>query len=336
MMNIYVRRVVMMAVIAISVFMGIWGYASAVAACKVLVVSSYHESFFYNFDVNEGIEEVLGAECALTYVYLNALTEPAGVETKAQEAYLQYQTIQPDGVIAIGEDAQAFFVVPYLRDKVKIPVMFGVIYFPEVYEYPASNVSGIMIRAPIEDTIVFAQQLVPEISTIGFLFGDEPAAHAVIEQISREKDTYPAAALDPVVVKTAEEAVEQATVLKDQCDALYIGPISMLPGTSGGAFPSEKVLFSAIKQVYGKAILTGPQQYVEAGLLCTVKDFGQEQGQVAAEMLQKAMSGTPLADLPITQNQFGQRIVNKTTLKELGITPSRQVLTGVEIVETIE
>jgi hypothetical protein len=53
-------------------------------------------------------------------------------------------------------------------------------------------------------------------------------------------------------------------------------------------------------------------------------------------MLQKAMSGTPLADLPITQNQFGQRIVNKTTLKELGITPSRQVLTGVEIVETIE
>jgi hypothetical protein len=55
--------------------------------------------------------------------------------------------------------------------------------------------------------------------------------------------------------------------------------------------------------------------YFEAGFLCTVRDFGHEQGQVAAEMLQKAMSGTPLTELPITQNQFGQRILNKTVLK---------------------
>jgi ABC-type uncharacterized transport system substrate-binding protein len=58
-----------------------------------------------------------------------------------------------------------------------------------------------------------------------------------------------------------------------------------------------------------------------------------EPGLVAAEMLQKAMSGTPVAELPITQTQFGRRFVNKTVLKELGITPSHQILTGVEIVE---
>jgi ABC-type uncharacterized transport system substrate-binding protein len=73
--------------------------------------------------------------------------------------------------------------------------------------------------------------------------------------------------------------------------------------------------------------------YVEAGLLCGVRDFGVEQGQVSAEMLQQAMSGTPIGELPITQNQYGQRIVNKTVLKELGITPSRRLLTGTEIVD---
>lgn len=324
-----------MVVIAVSMLMGIWG-GSAAAACKVLVVSSFHESFFVALETNEGIEEVLGTACVLTYVYLDALTDPTGIETKSQEAFLQYQTVQPDGVIAIGEPAQAFFVVPYLRDKVETPVMFGSVFFPEVYEYPASNVSGIKMHWLVEDAIVFTQQLVPEITTIGLLFADEATAHAVIEQISREQDAYPVAVLDPVVVKTAEEAVEQATVLKDQCDALYIGPLSTLLRTAGEALSSEKLLLSAIKKAFGKATLTNIEYFVKAGLLCGVKNFAQEQGQVAAEMLQKAISGTPMTELPITQNQFGQRILNKTVLKELGITPSRRVLTGAEIVETIK
>ena len=335
-MNIYMKRVVTKAVIVVSLFMGIWGSVSVADACDVMVISAYHESFFRTPEMNGEIEEVLGADCALTYVYLDALTEPAGVETKAQEAYLQYQAIQPDGVIAIGEEAQVSFVVPYLREKVKTPVIFSSVFFPEVYEYPASNVSGIRLHTPVEDAILFTQQLVPEVKTLGFLFSNEASAHAAIEQISREKDTYPVDVLDPVVVTTAEEAVKQAAVLKDQCDALYIGPINILLRPASKALSSEKLLFSAIKRAYGKATLTNIDYFVEAGLLCAVKEFAQEQGQVAAEMLQQAMSGTPIAELSITQNQFGQRILNKTVLKELGITPSRQVLTGVDIVETMK
>ncbi|MDY0093111.1 MAG: ABC transporter substrate binding protein [Candidatus Vecturithrix sp.] len=336
MMNIDMKRLVTRIVIAMSLLIGIWGSISVTDACNVMVVSSYHEFFPYNLEVNEGIEEVLGTECTLTYVYLDVLTDPQGVETKAQEAFRQYQAMQPDGVIALGDSAQEAFVVPYLREKVKTPVMFCGVFFPEIYSYPASNVSGIKVRAPIEDVIVFVQQLVPEIAVISFLFGNEPSTHAVIEQISREKDSYPVTVLTPVVVTTSQEAVEQAAALKDQCDALYIGPISSSVNIASGPFSSEKLLFSAIREVFGKATFTNLAYHVEAGLLCGVKEFPQEQGQVTAEMLQKAMSGTPVADLPITQNQFGQRILNKTVLKELGITPSRQVLTGVEIVETIQ
>ena len=84
------------------------------------MVSSYHELFPYNLEVNEGIEEVLGAECTLIYMYLDILTDPQGVEIKAQEALRQYQAIQSDGVIAFGEGAaQTSFVVLYLREKVQ-------------------------------------------------------------------------------------------------------------------------------------------------------------------------------------------------------------------------
>jgi ABC-type uncharacterized transport system substrate-binding protein len=284
--------------------------------------------------LNEGIEEVLGAECTLTYVYLDILRDPQGVEAKAQEALQQYQTLQPDGVIAIGENAQTSFVVPHLQDKVDTPVMYSAIFFPEVYGYPSSNVSGISLHVPVEDAIVFVQQLVPEVNTVCFLSSDEPAGHDSIQQILNEKDTYPVASLEPVVITTPEEAVEQAAALKDQCDALHIGPISGAVGTTSGPLSSEKLLFAAIREAFGKATFSNLTHYVEAGLLCGVKEFPQEQGQVAAEMLQKAMSGTPVSELSITENQFGQRILNKTVLKEMGLMPSRQVLTGVEIIET--
>ena len=332
-MDIFERRRGILLMLAVSVLIGIWGDAVDADACQVLVVSSYHESFFYNLEVKEGIEEVLGTSCELTYSYLEALTEPENIETKAKEAFLDYQTIQPDGVIAVGEDAQSSFVLPYLREKVATPVMFNTVFAPEMYEYPASNVSGVILRWPVEEAIVFAQQLAPEIATVGFLFGDEPTAHAVIRQIANEQDRYPVTVLEPILATTAEEAVEYAVALKNQCDALYIGPMSLLPGTSDTAFSSESLLFAAIRKAFGKATLSNLQYYVEAGLLCGVRDFGQEQGQISAEMLQQAMSGVPLAELPLSQNQFGQRVLNKTVLNELGIKPSRRLLTGTEIVD---
>jgi ABC-type uncharacterized transport system substrate-binding protein len=335
-MNIYLKREVMMAVLAISVFMGIWGLADAADAadaCKVLVVSSYHESFFATPVMKASVEEGLGPACVVTYRYLEIFTDPSGVDAKAREAFAHYQTMQPDGVIAIGEEAQSAFVVPYLREKVKTPVMFGGIPSPEKFDYPAANVSGISLHEPINATMVFAQQLVPEIATVGLLFADEPPAHNVIKQITSERDTYPVTLLEPVVVTTAEEAVEQAAVLKDQCDALLIGPISKVVGVDNAAFPSEQVLFAAIRQAFGKATFALLPAYIEAGLLGGVGRVDDEHGLVAAEMLQKAMSGTPLAELPIRQEQLGKRILNKTVVKELGIMPPRRLLTGTELVE---
>jgi ABC-type uncharacterized transport system substrate-binding protein len=332
-MNIYARNIITMAIMASSVFMGIWGHADAADACKVLVVSTYSESFFDTPNTNASIEKGLGSACAVTYWYLDALANPSGVDAKAREAFAQYQTMQPDGVIAVGEEAQSAFVVPYLREKVKTPVMFCGVPSPERFGYPAANVSGTSLHEPIGDAIVFAQQLVPKIATVGLLFADEPPAHNVIKQIASERDTYPVKLLDPVVVTTAEEAVKQAAALKDRCDALFIGPITKVVSVNNAAFTSEQLLFAAIRPAFGKATFTLMPAYVRAGILCGVGRVAEEPGLVAGEMLKKAMSGTPVAELPITQNQFGQRFVNKTVVKELGITPSRQMLTGVEIVE---
>jgi hypothetical protein len=149
--------------------------AEEFASCKVLVVMTYHEDFFWNLDIKEGIEAVLADQCELKYVYLDILKNPDGVEARVQEAYTLYQDWEPDGVITADDDPQPKFVVPYLKDKVETPVIFcGVNAEPEEYGFPASNVSGILQRPHVGETITFVRQFDPSIQTVGVLSLDIP------------------------------------------------------------------------------------------------------------------------------------------------------------------
>lgn len=289
-----------------------------VSGCKVLVVMGFQENFFRTVQIRAGLEEGFTGQCELHYSYLNALSDPQDVETRAQAAYAQYQELQPDAVIASNDDAQTHFVIPYLKDQVDTPVIFCDTWgSPDTFGYPASNVTGVVRRPPISDAIVFTQQLDPSIQTIGFLFARELTSDAIASFIKTEQESYPVEALDPTYVSTFDEALAAAATLKDQCDALFIGPIgSLLVDAEGNPIPMP-TLVTQIAENFGKPTLTIWKIVVESGALCAVADFGQEQGQLAADMVMKILEGTPISELAITQNQFGQRILNKTVLTRL-------------------
>ena len=98
---------------------------------------------------------------------------------------------------------------------------------------------------------------------------------------------------------------------------------------------TDETAVPLVNQAFGKPVLgTMDSQVAMGGILCTVAKTGQEQGTLAAEMLLKAMQGTPLSQLPITQNQQGKRVINVSTMKTLGITPKPEALRGVELVTT--
>ena len=133
----------MMGMIAVLSAVGCMSQPATAARYKVLVVMSYDETYPFEAEMREGIEAALADLCEMTYCYMNTKKHFEGGPQKAKEAYALYQELQPDGVIAADDDAQAMFVVPYLKDQVKTPVMFcGVNAQPEKYGYPASNVSG--------------------------------------------------------------------------------------------------------------------------------------------------------------------------------------------------
>ena len=293
----------------------------AAAPFKVLVVMSYHETYPWGMEIKEGIERELANLCDLRYVYLDTKNNFAGGAEKAKKFLDLYLEFQPDGVIAADDAAQSMFVVPYLKDKVKTPVMFcGVNEEATAYGYPASNVSGVLERVPIKESIAMLQQLIPSVRTFGCILKDDPSSYGIMRQIHQEADGYSAKLVTARYVKTLIEAVAMARELKAKCDALFLTPMDGLPSQVGTPLTSGEVTPHIVK-AFGKPTFSENSFNVKSGVLCAVIKTGQEQGATAAQMLLRAMRGTPVKDIPITRNRHGKRMINVSVMKSLGILP---------------
>ncbi len=313
--------------LACGVWCGVFGVQvfGEAAEYKILVVMGYNENVAFGKEYKNGIESVLGDQAEIRYISLDVMQNPEGTKNKAQAAYQEFQSFQPDGVIAMDDETQILFVLPYLKDKVDIPIMFGAIRAePDEYGYPTSHISGIVARPFLREGFLFLQQLVPSVKTVTFLLPNTPGAQAVAKLIEQQKETFSVQLSDNIVVNTPEEAVAKVTEAKDQLDALVIAPV----------FNKETI--QQVVRAFGKPTLVDFRQPLEYGILCAVVVDGSEHGKTAANMLLQALQGVPVSELPVTVNKYGKRMINATAMQQLGIKPRRQALLGTELIRTVE
>jgi ABC-type uncharacterized transport system substrate-binding protein len=297
---------------------------------------SYEEANPWCMEIKEGIDSVLSGACELTYFYMDTKMDFEGGGKKAAEAYAIYQKIQPHGVIAADDNAQWMFVAPYLKDKVNTPVMFcGVNAEAHEYGYPAANVSGTLERGHIRESIAFAKQLLPSIKTIGFMAKSSPSGKALWEQVKSESDTYLAQFTTFELVSNLKELVAAQKRLKEQCDVIYLDSMEGIIDDKGKPLDNKEIT-EHLKKAFDKPIIGANQYHVEQGALCAVVKTGQEQGSTAAEMLLKALQGKAVAEIPITRNYKGRRVINVTVMETLAIKPRPIVLLGAKLVRTQE
>ena len=193
------------------------------ASYKILVVMSYEEDNPWCEEIKAGIDSVFVGKGDLKYCYMDTKKNLQGGVRKAEEAYDLYKRFQPDGVIAADDNAQRLFVLPYLKDKVKTPVMFCAVNAnPKEYGYPASNVSGILERSFVRESIAFAKQLVPSIKTVGFLVKDSPSGRAIRKQVETEAGTYLTEFAGFKLVRSIEETLMVLEEFQKTSDALFI------------------------------------------------------------------------------------------------------------------
>ena len=301
---------------------------------RVLVVMSYEQQNPWCKEIKEGIESKLADTSEITYFYMDTKIDLNGGKQKAKEAYTLFQRLQPDGVIAVDDNAQWMFVLPYLKEKVNTPVMFcGVNAEAEKYGYPASNVSGILERGHIRESIAFVKQLVPSVKTVCFIAKSSPSGEALLRQVKRESDTFIARVATFKLVKDVKELLAAKKSLNDQCDAIYTDSIKGILDEEGNPLNNKEII-KILAKIYRKPIIGANQYHVKQGALCAVVKTGQEQGETAAEMLLKKMQGAPISEIPITRNYKGKRIINVTAMEALGIKPKPMVLLGAKLVRT--
>ncbi len=308
--------------------------ATDAAPYKILVVMSYEKENPWCIQIKEGIDSVLADISDIEYFYMDTKKDYEGGVQKAKDAYELFVRYRPNGVIAADDNAQKMFVLPYLKNRVDVPVMFcAVNEAPEKYGYPASNVSGILERNFISESIAFAKQLVPSIQTIGFLVKDSPSGRAIQRKVQNESDIYLAHVTGFKLVKSVQEIQTVLAEYKKTTDALYITATSGILDEDGKSLDNEQVT-RTVANIYQKPLIGANNFHVRYGVLCAVIKSGNTQGRISAEMLLKAIKGTSISQLPITNNKYGKRMLNVTVMKKLGIKPNRRVLVGTELVET--
>ncbi|HOP39944.1 MAG TPA: hypothetical protein PLI53_02765 [Geobacteraceae bacterium] len=185
-----------------------YGFCGAKKRYNVLVVMSYHESYQWENEIRDGIASVLSRLSELKYVYLDSKKNYPGAAAKASNFFELYKEIRPDGVIAVDDAAQSLFVVPYLKDKVATPVMFcGVNKQAEDYGYPAANVSGVLERIHMRETLAFLKQLVPSVKTFCAVLKADDTSRGILKQFQREAETYPVRFTASVTPRDYNEAL---------------------------------------------------------------------------------------------------------------------------------
>lgn len=314
--------------------LGACGYAVASDRHKVLVVMSYEEDNPWCEEIKAGIDSVLASNSDISYFYMDTKVNFAGGEAKAKQAYQLYRELQPDGVITADDNAQSMFVLPYLYNKVDTPIMFcGVNAEAEKYGFPSSHVSGSLERGHVRESIAFLKQLSPDFNRVCFLVRDSPSGRSLKRQVDSEKDSY----LVPVggfyLAKTANELRQLSGELENSCDAIYIDSLEGIQDSNGSAMNHQQV-FAVLEEIYRKPFIGANSYHVKLGALSAVVKTGNEQGELAAELLLKAMQGTPVSKLPVTKNYRGRRIINVNALTRHGIQPRPIDLRGVSLVKT--
>ncbi len=245
--------------------------------------------------MKDGIDSVLADVCEMTYFYMDTKADFQGGPKKAEEAFALYQELQPDGVITADDNAQSMFVVPYLKDQVKTSVMFcGVNAEAEKYGFPNAHISGILERWHVNESLAFVKQIDPSVSRVGFIAKNSPSGQALKKQVEREADSYVAEFTDFKLPTTKQELMRMIAELQEQrTDVIYMDSMEGIIDDDGSALTSQEII-RLVSETSGKPVIGANPYHLTQGALCAVIKTGEEQGRTAAEMLLKAMQGTPL------------------------------------------
>jgi ABC-type uncharacterized transport system substrate-binding protein len=302
---------------------------------RVLVVHSYHETQKgHVVEMTQGIEEAfVGSRVKMKYFHMDTKrhTGLAWKKEAGQMATRVMDAFGPAVVIAMDDNAQAFFVQKnYARKEAPDFVFGGVNADISTYGFPRQNVTGVLERPNIKESLELLQRIVPSIKKILMLSDKSKTTDHFIEYCKTLDLPVEVIAYEQPL--TLEEWKANVHKYRNKADAVGVYVSRTVKEVGGKTHVPEAKLID-ILTIEGKLPTVGFfDTAATAGVLCGISVSMKEQGYVAGQMARAILEGKTPSDFSIEPTQRGRIQLNLKTAEKLGIEIGWNIITKADLV----
>ena len=300
---------------------------------RVLILQSYHAEHPWVRDVNQGIAEALeeerfieGENLALTTFYMDTKrhTETQWKKKKAQEALALINTLKPDAIVASDDNAQRY-VVSHLTDTPWSVVFTGINADPTGFGFidslsaPGHNVTGCLERERFKGSIRLLKRVVPGASRIAVISDNGPTSRPILRRIKAQASEANITITGIKAATTFDEWQQFVLDMQTRADALVVITYHVVKNNKGGEVAPEEVMRWTLE--HNRLPEVGFWKWaVGDGLLLSEAISGFQQGYHAGTLAAFILGGQAPGEFAITTPRRGERCINLSRAKALGLT----------------
>lgn len=303
---------------------------------RVLIVHSYHASQKEHVvEMNRGIGAALAdlpLEQRFYYMDTKRRTSEEWKKEAGREAGMLMAQFRPQVVITMDDNAQEYFARSHAGAPAPPYFVFGGLNGePARYGFPAANVTGVLERPIVGESIKLLQKIVPSVNKLLILSDKSETTDAFVAFC--KSLSLPATVVAYEQPRTLDEFRAVLENYRGQVDAIGLYVIRTIARSA--ADPSkvpEQELVGLINGHYRIPTVGFYDSAAESGLLCAISVSMWEQGYEAGLITRGILAGKKPADYPVRSTGKGRIQLNLRTAEQLGLQLPYELIKRAEVV----
>lgn len=278
---------------------------------RILWVESYHEGFAWTDGIARGAQKILaGTGVELRVVHLDTKRNPSAqhAEASAREASHVLREFDPHVVMASDDNAQRYFVVPFLKGGDLPVVAAGINWDAGEYGYPAPNVTG-MVEVNLLDQAKAMLRKFGQGDRFGYIAADSESERKNLRIYNARSFQ---GQLQGLLVSRFDDFLRAFDEVQTRSDMLIMGGNGGIEGWDD----AEALEFLRERT----RVPTGSfDEYLAPYVIFTFAKDPEEQGEWMALTALRVLDGESPASIPMVENSRVKLVVNLKLSRAAGL-----------------
>ncbi|MBI9090414.1 MAG: hypothetical protein JEZ12_14455 [Desulfobacterium sp.] len=304
------------------IFLFLFNSVAISGSPSILIIESYHSEYPWDESYIQGIKENMPGNCVFHIFQMDTKRIPESeYEKSALKGWAFYLEKKPD-LVFLGDDNALKYLGPRFA-TVDTPVVYlGINNNPRTYGVTSSaNITGVLERPLLKRSIVEMRKII-KLKRVLVLFDSGETSRVTFEETFYGQEKMRISNIDIHLKRigsweTWQKTVEEAE--NDGYDAMIIGLYHTIVDKKNTHINAESVLYwtsenTPIPPFAFWDFAVGPGKAI-GGLTL----LGKTQGQAAAEMANKILTGIPPNKIQVIHGEKGKFLFSKSQLRKHNI-----------------